>query len=64
MLAKKLKTLTQKAVAELCLMDDVFMSKFFENNIPDTEYLFRTILENDKIVVLEVHIQYHLHNRA
>jgi hypothetical protein len=62
LLAKKLKTLTQKAVAELCLMDDVFMSKFFENNIPDTEYLLRTILENDKIVVLEIHIQYQIKN--
>lgn len=44
----------EKAIAQFCLMDDTFMAKVFENNIPDTEMLLQTILENDKIKIIKL----------
>ena len=52
----------EKAIAQFCLMDDTFMAKVFENNIPDTEMLLQTILENDKIKVIKVIGQYAVKN--
>ena len=48
--------LTQKknyddAIKGFCMMDDEFMTKMYENNIPCTELLLQIILGNDKIAV-------------
>ena len=45
----KLKEDTRKSIAELTLMDDIFMNKVFENDIGRTALLLRIILKNDKI---------------
>ena len=50
------------AIARLRLIDDFFMRKAFENNIPAAELLLRIILQNDKIKVLEARSQYAVHN--
>lgn len=42
-------TEVQQIVQELCLMNNKFMNKVFENNIPAAELLLRIILKNDKI---------------
>lgn len=52
----------EKTIAQFCLMDDTFMAKVFENNIPGTEILLHTILENDKIKVVKTVGQYAVKN--
>ena len=52
----------EKTIAQFCLMDDTFMAKVFENNIPGTEILLHTILENDKIKVIKAVGQYAVKN--
>lgn len=44
------------------LIDDIFMRKAFENNIPATELLLRIILEDDKIEVVKAQSQYAITN--
>jgi len=36
-------------IQRMCLFDDPFMRKVFENNIPVTQLLLRIILEDDKM---------------
>ena len=50
------------AIARLRLIDDFFMRKAFENNIPAAELLLRIILQDDKIKVLEARSQYVVSN--
>lgn len=57
----KLKSLQAK-INSLTLMNDTFMTKVFENNIPCTELLLRTILRNDKIRIVKVIGQYSIKN--
>lgn len=52
----------EKIIAQFCLIDDTFMAKVFENNIPGTEILLHTILENDKIKVIKAVGQYAVKN--
>ena len=40
-----------ETIAEFCLMDDAFMTKVFEDNIPCTELLLQIILQDDTIKV-------------
>ena len=49
-------------IARLRLIDDFFMRKAFENNIPAAELLLRIILQDDKIKVLEARSQYVVSN--
>ena len=53
---------TRESIAKLTLMDDIFMNKVFENNIPAAELLLRIILKNDKIKVKEVKVQNFIQN--
>ena len=46
-----------EVIAAFCMMDDEFMTKMFENNIPCTELLLQIILEDDKIKVKEATTQ-------
>lgn len=55
-------TEVQQIVQELCLMNNKFMNKVFENNIPVAELLLRIILKNDKIKVKEVKVQNFIQN--
>lgn len=55
-------TEVQQIVQELCLMNNKFMNKVFENNIPAAELLLRIILKNDKIKVKEVKVQNFIQN--
>lgn len=55
-------TEVQQIVQELCLMNNKFMNKVFENNIPAAELLLRIILKNDKIKVQEVKVQNFIQN--
>lgn len=43
-------------------MNNKFMNKVFENNIPVAELLLRIILKNDKIKVKEVKVQNFIQN--
>ncbi|MDO4921682.1 MAG: PD-(D/E)XK nuclease family transposase [Phascolarctobacterium sp.] len=49
-------------VSRLRLIDDIFMRKVFENNVPATELLLRIIMDNDKIKVIKAQSQYALTN--
>lgn len=55
-------TEVQQIVQELCLMNNKFMNKVFENNITAAELLLRIILKNDKIKVKEVKVQNFIQN--
>lgn len=57
-----LKEDTRKSIAELTLMDDIFMNKVFDNDIGRTALLLRIILKNDKIKVIKVTTQQKLKN--
>lgn len=57
-----LKEDTRKSIAELTLMDDIFMNKVFENDIGRTALLLRIILKNDKIKVIKATTQQKLKN--
>lgn len=46
-----------EVINAFCMMDDEFMTKMFENNIPCTELLLQIILEDDKIKVKEATTQ-------
>ena len=46
-----------ETIAEFCLMDDAFMTKVFEDNIPCTELLLQIILQDDTIKVKSVRTQ-------
>ena len=50
------------AIARLRLIDDFFMRKAFENNIPAAELLLRIILQDDKIKVVKALSQYVVSN--
>ena len=52
----------RQIIQELCLMNNRFMNKVFENNIPAAELLLRIILKNDKIKVREVNVQSFIQN--
>ena len=51
-----------EAITEFCMMDDEFMTKIFEDNIPCTELLLRTTLQDDTIKVIKVATQKSLKN--
>mgnify|MGYP003273284166 FL=1 len=51
-----------EAIARLRLIDDFFMRKAFENNIPAAELLLRIILQDDKIKVVKALSQYVVSN--
>ena len=57
-----LKEDTRKSIAELTLMDDIFMNKVFDNDIGRTALLLRIILKNDKIKVIKATTQQKLKN--
>ena len=55
-MAKKDLTKKQKMIArlqEFTLMDDDFMTRFFENDKDCTQYVLQTILENKKLKVID-----------
>ena len=45
-------------IKEFTLMDDDFMTVFFDNDIPRTQYVLRIIMENDALFVKSVKTQY------
>lgn len=51
-------------IKEFCLMDDVFLSAVFDDDIELTEFLLQVILENDKIKVKSSKAQYAIKNIA
>lgn len=51
-----------KTIREFCLMDDVFLSAVFDEDIELTEMLLQVILENDKIKVKTSKAQYGIKN--
>ena len=58
--AKRQKILAK--IQEFTLMDDDFMTVFFDNDIPRTEYVLRIIMENDALCVKSVKTQYGIKN--
>ena len=55
-MAKKDLTKKQKMIArlqEFTLMDDDFMTRFFENDKDCTQFVLQTILENKKLRVID-----------
>ena len=51
-----------KILKEFRLMDDSFMTKVFEDNIPCTEVVLRTILNRSDLIVQSVQTQYTIKN--
>ena len=51
-----------EAIAEFCMMDDEFMTKMFEDNIPCTELLLQTTMQDDTIKVIETTTQKNFKN--
>ena len=51
-----------EAIAEFCMMDDEFMTKIFEDNIPCTELLLQKTMQDDTIKVIETTTQKHFKN--
>ena len=47
---------------KLCLIDDVFFSVCFDDNVKDVEYILRIILEKDDLKVLKVQTQKSVEN--
>lgn len=43
-------------------MDDIFMTAFFRDNIDDTEFILRIILNKPDLTVQSVHVQHELKN--
>ena len=60
LLAKQQKILAK--IQEFTLMDDDFMTVFFDDDIPCTEYILRIIMENDSLCVKSVKTQYSIKN--
>lgn len=58
--AKRQKILAK--IQEFTLMDDDFMTVFFDNDILRTEYVLRIIMENDTLCVKSVKTQYGIKN--
>ena len=56
------KARVRKLVQNMNLFDDDLMSRVFDQNIPATEYLLKTILERDDLHVLSVIGQHELKN--
>ncbi|WP_022754047.1 Rpn family recombination-promoting nuclease/putative transposase, partial [Butyrivibrio fibrisolvens] len=51
-----------KQIKYFRLMDDEFMSKVFDGDIPSTELMLRIIMDDDQIKVIEVVAQYEIKN--
>ena len=51
-----------EAIAEFCLLDDEFMTKVFEDNIPCTELLLQKTMQDDTIKVIETTTQKNFKN--
>lgn len=62
MISEEKKARYIKTIKEFCLMDDVFMSAVFDDDIELTEFLLQVILENDKIKVQSSKAQYGIKN--
>lgn len=52
----------EEYIRSLCLMDDIFMAKCFEDNIECTELVVRIILERDDLKIRQVHAQHSIKN--
>lgn len=52
----------RQKIQEFCLMDDIFMSRVFDENIECTELILRIILDDPTITVEEVHTQREIKN--
>ena len=59
-LAKHQKILEK--IQEFTLMDDDFMTVFFDNDIPCTQYVLRIIMQNETLCVKSVKTQYGIKN--
>ncbi len=57
-----LHTTPQQIIANLTLMNNKFMNKVFDGDIPTAQLLLRIILKDDKIIVDEVSIQHFIQN--
>ena len=54
--------LRNERIQRFCLMDDVFMTAFFNGNKPCTEHVLRIIMGKPKLVVKSVRVQKELKN--
>lgn len=52
----------QQLLQKLCLMDDVFLNKCFENDIPSTTLVLQIILDKPDLQVIDVHTQVFVEN--
>ena len=59
---KKLKDDILKAIREFTLMDDTFVSKVFEDDPENVEFMLRIFLDDDKIKVIKAEIQKRIKN--
>ncbi len=58
----KLREDTRKSIAEFTMLDDVFMTKIFEDDLECTQFLLHIILNDDKIKVIKANTQKKIKN--
>ena len=58
----KLKQAILNAIREMTLLDDVFMTRVFENDIKQAQFLLRILFNDDTIKVIEVTTQKRIKN--
>ena len=67
-LASKLLTeeekrqVSKKYIENMCIMDNIFMSKFFEDNIECIQFVLRIIMGKDDLIVKETKTRYTIAN--
>ena len=51
-----------RRIKKMTPLDDIMMSRIFDDNVPLIQYVIRTILHRDDIDIVSVRTQYELHN--
>ncbi len=51
-----------RRIEKMTPLDDIMMSRIFDDNVPLIQYVIRTILHRDDIDIVSVRTQYELHN--
>lgn len=53
---------SKKYIENMCIMDNIFMSKFFEDNIECIQFVLRIIMGKDDLIVKEAKTRYNIEN--
>ena len=53
---------SKKCIENMCIMDNIFMSKFFEDNIECIQFVLRIIMNKDDLIVKEAETRHNMEN--